>query len=272
MYKYFLFFFFIIQYSYSQDYRAIYDFNYKLDSLEQKSDNVEMVLDIQRNYSKFYYKKLIKLDSLVRNGATISYTFPIQQIIKREKGSFKNENFVNVEDKYYSYTSIDEIKWKILSQTKFSNNYKLQKAEALWGGRKWIAWFSLEIPVSEGPYKFRGLPGLIFEVMDSKENFNYKLVSINKVLSEYDTSNIVESNLGTNAISITLKQYQKLLINNYNNPFSEYYTMKEGTWGLTIFDKHINSLEELKSIKKDYQLQIINNYNPIELDKAINYK
>ncbi len=250
----------------------MYDFSYKLDSLKQNSDNIEMVLDVQKDYSKFYYKKLIKLDSLLKNGGVISYTFPIQQVLKRKIGSFKNENFVNLEDKYYNYISLDEINWKILSQTKFSNNYKLQKAETIWGGRKWIAWFSPEIPVSEGPYKFRGLPGLIFEVKDSKDNFNYKLTSINKILSKYDTSNIVESNLGVNPISITLQQYQKLLIDNYNNPFSEYYTMKEGTWGLTIFDKHISNLEGLKSIKKDYQLQIINNYNPIELDKAVKYK
>ncbi|MFY1045167.1 GLPGLI family protein [Chryseobacterium sp. GP-SGM7] len=272
MNKYFLFFFFLIQYSYSQEYRVIYDFNYKLDSLKNYSENIEMVLDIQKDYSKFYYKKLIKLDSLVRSRAIISYGFPIQQVVKRKTGLFVNENFVNVADKYYNYPTTDDIHWEILSDTKLSDNHKLQKAEAKWGGRKWIAWFSTEIPVSEGPYKFRGLPGLIFEVKDSKDNFNYKLVSINKSLSEYDTSNIVETNLGMNPISITLKQFQKILINNYNNPFSEYYAMKEGTWGLTIFDKHISSLEGLKSIKKDYQLQIAKNYNPIELDKAVKYK
>lgn len=272
MYKCFLFFLFFIQYSYSQDYRVIYDFSYKLDSLNPSSDHIEMVLDVHKDDSKFYYKKLIKLDSLVRSGAILSYGFPVQQVIKRKTGSFKNENFVTVSDKYYNYSSTDEIKWKILSQTKLLNNYKLQKAEAIWGGRKWIAWFSIEIPVSEGPYKFRGLPGLIFEIKDTTNNFNYRLVSLNKALSVYDTSNVVESNLGLNPISITLKQYQKLLIDNYNNPFSEYYTMKEGTWGLTLFDKEINSVEGLKSIKKDYQLEIINNYNPIELDKAVKYK
>lgn len=250
MHKYFIVFFFLFQYAYSQNYRVIYDFNYKLDSLKQDHDNLEMVLDVQKDYTKFYYKKLIRIDSLVRSGSIISYTFPVQQIIKRKTSSFKNENFVNVEDKYYNYPSTDDMKWIILPQTKFFDTYKLQKAETIWGGRKWTAWFSLEIPVSEGPYKFRGLPGLIFEVKDSKDNFNYKLVSISKILSEYDTSNIVESNLGKNPISITLKQYQKLLMDNYNNPFSEYDTMKEGTWGLTIFDRHISNLEELKSIKK----------------------
>jgi len=272
MYKYFIFFFFLSQYSYSQNYTVTYDLSYKLDSLKNNHDTLKMILDIRRDYSRFYYNKLIKLDSFVKNGAIISYGFPIQQVIKRKTGSFKNENFVNVEDKYYKYSSTDNIRWKIFSKTKFSNNYKLQQAEAVWGGRKWIAWFCAEIPISEGPYKFNGLPGLIFEITDSKNNFIYKLISINKDLSEYNTSNIVESNLGVNPIPITLKQYQKLLLDNYNNPFSEYYTMKEGTWGLTIFSKDINTLEGLKSIKKDYQIQTYNNYNPIELDKAVKYK
>ncbi|PQA94043.1 hypothetical protein B0A69_10675 [Chryseobacterium shigense] len=272
MFKYFIFFLFLIQYSYSQEYRVIYNFSYKTDSLKEGSDSIEMVLDLQKDYSRFYYKKLIKLDSLVKGGAIISYAFPIQQVIKRKIGSFNNENFVSLEDKYYNYPSADDIKWKILSQTKFSNHYKLQKAEAKWGGRKWEAWFSSEIPIPEGPYKFRGLPGLIFEVTDFKYNFSYKLISIDKVVSGYDTANIVESNLGVNPIIITLKQYQNLLINNYNNPYSEFYTMKEGTWGLTIFDKQISSVEGLKSIKKDYQDLIRTNYNPIELDKAIKYK
>jgi GLPGLI family protein len=47
----------------------------------------------------------------------------------------------------------------------------LQKATNF-GGRLWIiAWFNLEIPINEGPYKFRGLSGLIFEIGDSQTQF-----------------------------------------------------------------------------------------------------
>lgn len=273
MCRYAIFFFlFLIQNVYSQSYKAIYNFSYKIDSLKSEIQDIDMVLDLQKEYTKFYYKKLIKLDSLVRNNAIISYSFPIQQVVKRKKNSFENSNFVSVGDKYYNYSSVDEMKWKILAETKFSNSYKLQKAETRWGGRKWTAWFALDVAISEGPYKFRGLPGLIFELTDTKDNFKYTLISFTKVLSEYNTSNIVESNLGVNSIKITLKEYQNLLLDNYNNPFSEYQNMKEGSWGLNIFGKDITTHEGLKNVKKEYQHGIISSYNPIELDKAIKYK
>ncbi|WP_160139116.1 GLPGLI family protein [Chryseobacterium sp. c4a] len=272
MNKYLIFIFFFIQYSYAQNYRAIYDFNYKLDSTKSYSDTIEMVLDIQKETTRFYYQKLIKLDSLVRNNEIISYSFPVQQVIKRNQNSFENENFVSVEDKYYTYFSTDQIDWKIMPEIKHSAHYTLQKAEAIWSGRKWTAWFTPEIPISEGPYKFKGLPGLIIELEESNKNFGYKLISFNKLASDYDTTNIVETNLGNPPVKISLKKYQELLLNQYNNPFSEYNNMKEGSWGITIDGKEINTLEGLKSIKKNYQSGIKRYYNPIELDKAVKYK
>lgn len=34
-------------------------------------------------------------------------------------------------------------------------------------------WFSYEYPISIGPWKFQGLPGLIFEVVDLSDPFNF---------------------------------------------------------------------------------------------------
>ncbi len=48
-------------------------------------------------------------------------------------------------------------------------NYTLQKATTGFGGRNWTAWFCKDIPFNEGPFKFRGLPGLIFEIQDDKQ-------------------------------------------------------------------------------------------------------
>jgi len=163
------------------------------------------------------------------------------------------------------------MKWKISDSIKNYNTYKVQKAETNWGGRKWIAWFSTEIPIAEGPYKFSGLPGLIMQLLDTKNNFSYNLVFFKKMDSEFDTHNVVETNLGDPPIKITLMQYQKLLLNTYNNPFSQFENMKNTDWSFLINGKEITTMEGLKEITKDNQLDIRKRYNPIELDKAVKY-
>lgn len=39
-----------------------------------------------------------------------------------------------------------------------------QKATCDFAGRKWIAWFTTEIPIQDGPYKFYGLPCAYCEI------------------------------------------------------------------------------------------------------------
>ncbi|WP_262892927.1 hypothetical protein [Kaistella flava (ex Peng et al. 2021)] len=33
--------------------------------------------------------------------------------------------------------------------------YKVQKATTTFGGKKWVAYFTRDIPFTDGPYKFR---------------------------------------------------------------------------------------------------------------------
>lgn len=258
--------------AFGQDYRAIYDLHYKRDSTSTDRINMKMVLDIQNGDSKFFFEKLLKLDSLYKKNVQVSISIPLQQMVKRKTGSFENQNFVSVDESYYTFTSQDKINWKISDSTKQFQHYKLQKATAYWGGRNWIAWFSSEIPISEGPYKFTGLPGLVMEISDVKNNFRYKLISLKRANETLDTKNIVESNLGLQPIKITLEKYQKLLLNRYNNPFSDYKTLEDGSWNLIIFDKKISTAAGLKDITKEYQNDLKKKYNPLELDKKINYK
>lgn len=44
--------------------------------------------------------------------------------------------------------------------------HECQKATCNFRGREWTAWFALDVPISDGPWKFSGLPGLIMEVYD----------------------------------------------------------------------------------------------------------
>ena len=55
--------------------------------------------------------------------------------------------------------------------------YECQQAITTFCGRTWEAWFTRDIPVSEGPYKFYGLPGFIVKVRDTHDNYVFELLS-----------------------------------------------------------------------------------------------
>ena len=57
-------------------------------------------------------------------------------------------------------------------------SYDCQKAECDFRGRRWEAWFTPEIPVSEGPWKLKGLPGLILYARDTTGQYSFEAVSV----------------------------------------------------------------------------------------------
>ncbi len=58
--------------------------------------------------------------------------------------------------------------------------YKCYLATTHFSGRDYEAWFTPEVPINEGPFKFCGLPGLIVLVYDSKGFHKFQLTSITK--------------------------------------------------------------------------------------------
>jgi GLPGLI family protein len=66
--------------------------------------------------------------------------------------------------------------WKLIEETKIINTINCKKAEVTFKGRNWIAWYSPEIPLPYGPYKFSGLPGLIVKITDDKGDWDFELV------------------------------------------------------------------------------------------------
>ena len=77
--------------------------------------------------------------------------------------------------------------WKITNETKKFGKFTCKKATAKFRGRDYTAWFTSEIPVSFGPWKFNGLPGLILEVYDTDKDFYWYFKSV-----EYPTKNAEE--------------------------------------------------------------------------------
>jgi hypothetical protein len=55
--------------------------------------------------------------------------------------------------------------WKLFAgDEKMISGYKCYKAGLTWRGRSYTAYYTLDIPLPFGPYKFKGLPGLILSL------------------------------------------------------------------------------------------------------------
>lgn len=68
------------------------------------------------------------------------------------------------EDQGHYTEPIDEMTWTIVEDsTTTVLGYECVMAESDYHGRLWKAWFAPEIPVPFGPWKLRGLPGLILK-------------------------------------------------------------------------------------------------------------
>jgi GLPGLI family protein len=66
-----------------------------------------------------------------------------------------------------------ELAWAIGDSTKIVLGYECFMATADYHGRRWTAWFAPEIPVQDGPWKLRGLPGLILEAYEPKGHHHF---------------------------------------------------------------------------------------------------
>ena len=90
------------------------------------------------------------------------------------KGELAEKNYVYQE----SQVPLD---WNITSESKDYSGYQTQKATTSFAGRDYEAWFTMEIPLADGPYVFSGLPGLIVELYDTQNHYHFSLLSVEKL-------------------------------------------------------------------------------------------
>lgn len=97
----------------------------------------------------------------------------------------KTTVFTNIMDSKIRYDESDRLQWVLYSDTKIINGVKCQMAATNKYGRRWIAYFSREYTQSLGPYKFNGLPGLIFELYDIRDDYHFTATKVEKYSDEF---------------------------------------------------------------------------------------
>ena len=259
----------------AQTHRFVYEMQFKTDSTAdfRKAD---MALDVNPDEVKFYNLEYVKLDSLnkTRVGGKSMMWDDETPVVIHKKNSEINTNYILLDNLFIIETK-DKLQWKLTQETKEKDGYHLQKATTKFGGRNWIAWFTKEIHLQEGPYKFRGLPGLVFQVEDDKDHYKFSLIKSYKLPKTYETNEFLESFAGMKPVKISQERYQKLLLETYNDPlhdFRERFSKNDNPENRFYFNsieiKDISQFKELTEMKKKLIRQ---NNNPIEIDKAVNY-
>jgi GLPGLI family protein len=148
-----------------------------------------MILQIGSKVTKFYSYTSYYVDSLVKISTPDQIMSNIEKYKSGEnsviytgypEGKITFTDKISKERYLYEETKAD-FQWKILSDTKELLGYNCIKATCNFRGRNYIVWFTPDIPVSSGPWKFSGLPGLILEARDDHNEYSYALVGIKKV-------------------------------------------------------------------------------------------
>ncbi len=98
----------------------------------------------------------------------------------------------------YLYTeNKTSLNWTLKQDTLTVCDYLCYQAICTFGGREWIAWYTPEISISDGPWKLYGLPGLILKAEDNTGTHCFEAVAIRnsdrpiyleKNSSRYDTT------------------------------------------------------------------------------------
>jgi len=84
--------------------------------------------------------------------------------------------------KFFKVTQQNQLKWMLAaSKDTVIASYICKKATTTFAGRNYIAWYTRQIPVNDGPYKFSGLPGLIVKLYDNKNLHCFTLTSFKKI-------------------------------------------------------------------------------------------
>ncbi|QDW26160.1 GLPGLI family protein [Pedobacter sp. KBS0701] len=123
-------------------------------------------------------------------------------------------------------------KWTITREKKKIMKFNCTKAQVQFRGRNYIAWFTEDIPIQNGPWKFCGLPGLIVKVDDSMSIFSWELTGIT-LKAKFDKSTVAIPREYNEDKGISHKQfialYNRMVANN-KKMAKVVETGKDGGW------------------------------------------
>lgn len=266
----------------AQSQRFIYEYKFSIDSTARDVQETEiMFLDVIPKGSNFYSSDVFKSDSIWAAAMDMHVKRGIETDFSKIK--FKGKIRYSVEKSYPDYSviffnslGIDRYmveerrkqKWKILPDKAKIGELVAQKAVCEFTGRKWTAWFTTDLLIQDGPYKFYGLPGLIVKLEDSSQTHSFELKGIKKLPEGYEWKNSGEN--GFNLIKLNETKYKQAFKDYCKDPMKSEKLMQAQSRDVLEIDDSGKLVKTSNAKRKEREMQLINQIkkenNILELD------
>lgn len=233
----------LFSFGFSQNHRFIYEYTFAKGTTNLQNTESELtVLDIGKDGSSFYSLHHKKSDSLADlneiyepdHTKNIFGRRKLQHQVKKYANNSEINYIFPTGTTHYNVYFDPKINWKITSETKMFNGYKVQKATSRIFERDWTVWFTNEIPISDGPVWLNGLPGLILIAEDrlgSQKFFftgkqNLKQFNLSKTLRIHVNDKVKEEKTNREKIKKIIEGNIAATLNPTNSPgIHRYYDM-----------------------------------------------
>lgn len=237
---------------------VLYKKSYVLDTMRNQPMTDTMRLSVGMRFSVFFSDGLYKMDSVYtvhdcarKYGGITCYDggFYYRHIPSNKFTVLNRIPFTKNQAIVYEQSDVSPC-WRFVRDTSTCIlGYKCLLAQTSYGGRIWSAWFSPEIPVTCGPWKLHGLPGLILVATCKDSSFKFEAIDVEAYSAPIVYFHWEEQRM-------TSSQWLKLETRMYADPYSYF-----GNGGNTLF-LNLDKSAERPYLDETWTIP----YNPIELE------
>ncbi|SFJ06338.1 GLPGLI family protein [Myroides guanonis] len=210
--------------SYAQEFKEVMRYEYKMTYRPQteKDTLIEDItfLDVWDNNSRFASEERVKFIEFVSDDKNAIFRRETLWGPNKET-SGQNWMIQKEQQSVYYYNRVgstflktkeilNTITWNITEELSNYEGMQVQKATGDYKGRSWTVWFTKEIPLLEGPYKFKNLPGFVVKAASADGDYLFEFNKSEKaqtVLKYHNYENAAEIN------DVELKKLRKLVAN-----------------------------------------------------------
>jgi len=202
-------------------YRFLYEQTETPDILAPDEKNrYAMYLEVSDESSKYVDQRRVMVDSIryehaqqkIHPDKTSSLTIPLLRNSNKEiiHKNYPKGKITTINRIPFNFYIFDEEfitpEWKLIAGDTTVCGYRCRKASTKFRGRNFTAWYAPDIPISDGPWKFAGLPGLIMKISDKKNHYSFVCIGIEK----FNKPTNLYISISPNMIKVTKQQfYQK---------------------------------------------------------------